>query len=151
MSVADNLAAHDLTLPQPAAPAGDYVPALRTGSYVYTSGQIAMRDGSLVAEGKVGAEVDECAAADCARQCALNVLAAASTAVDLDDVVRVLKVVVFVASDPSFTAQPQVANAASAVFAAAFGDAGVHTRSAVGVAALPLGTPVEIEAVLEVR
>jgi enamine deaminase RidA (YjgF/YER057c/UK114 family) len=144
------LAELGLTLPSVVPPVAAYVPAVRTGSLVYTSGQVPMVDGSLPATGKVGAEVSADDAKACARQCALNALAAIDALVGLDSVTRVVKVVVFVASDPSFTGQPQVGNGASELFGEIFGDAGQHARSAVGVAALPLDAPVEVELVVEV-
>jgi enamine deaminase RidA (YjgF/YER057c/UK114 family) len=139
-----------LSVPEVVPPVAAYVPAVRSGSYVYTSGQLPMRDGQLVATGKVGAEVDESQAYDAAQQCALNAIAAINAEVgDLSLVKRVVKVVVFVASSPDFTAQPKVANGASELFGKVFGDAGVHARSAVGVAALPLDAPVEVEVIVE--
>lgn len=149
-AVTDRLAALGLTLPAVAAPVAAYVPALRSGSYVYTAGQLPFSDGQLTATGKVGAEVDQQEAVAAAQQCTLNALAAVATQVDLDSVVRVVKVTVFVASDPSFTAQPQVANGASELLGSVFGDAGAHVRSAVGVAVLPMDAPVEVEVVVEV-
>jgi enamine deaminase RidA (YjgF/YER057c/UK114 family) len=139
-----------LELPEVAAPLAAYVPALRTGDLVYTSGQLPLRSGELLATGKVGAEVDPEQAAACAQQCALNALAAAAALVPLDRVRRVVKLVVFVASAPDFTGQPGVGNGASHLMAEVFGDAGRHARSAVGVAVLPLDAPVEVEAVFEV-
>ncbi len=128
-----------------------YVPAVQTGNYVYTSGQLPMRDGELITTGKVGAEVSIDQAVVCAQQCALNTLAAVQSVVgDLSRVVRVVKVVAFVASTPDFTGQPTVANGASELFGAAFGEAGQHARSAVGVPVLPLDAPVEVELVVEV-
>ncbi|MFO6452166.1 MULTISPECIES: RidA family protein [unclassified Aeromicrobium] len=150
-AVVDRLASLGLTVPEVAAPVASYVPALRSGSHVYTSGQLPFVDGVLPGTGKVGAEVTPEDAQEYARLCALNVIAAISSVVDLDSVVRVVKLTVFVASDPSFTGQPAVANGASDLMAAAFGAAGSHARSAVGVAVLPLDTPVEIDAVVEVR
>ncbi|HTJ71305.1 MAG TPA: RidA family protein [Actinospica sp.] len=139
-------------LPEVAKPAGAYVPALRNGSLVYTSGQLPFVDGKLPATGKVGAEVEPEQAKELAALCALNALAAVKAEVgDLAKVKRVVKVVAFVASDPSFTAQPGVANGASELLGAVFGDAGVHVRSAVGVAVLPLDTPVEVEITVEVE
>jgi enamine deaminase RidA (YjgF/YER057c/UK114 family) len=117
---------------------------------VFTSGQLPMRDGALLATGLVGADVDTDTAHECAARCALNALAALSGVCDLDDVVRVVKVTGFVASAPGFTAQPAVVDGASAVMLAAFGDAGRHARAAVGVASLPLGAPVEVEIVVEI-
>lgn len=146
----DNLAALGLTLPSVVPPVAAYVPAVRTGSYVYTSGQLPMRDGTLLRTGKVGAEVSADDATECAQQCALNALAAVvAGAGSLDAVARVVKAVVFVASAPDFTGQPAVANGASELLGAVFGDAGVHARSAVGVAVLPLDAPVEVELVVE--
>ena len=145
------LAELGLSVPAVAAPVAAYVPAVRTGPYVYTSGQLPMVAGKLEVTGKVGAEVDPETAAGLARQCALNVLAAVKAEVgDLAAVRRVVKVVVFVASAPGFTGQPAVANGASELFGAVFGDAGRHARSAVGVSVLPLDAPVEVEAIVEV-
>jgi enamine deaminase RidA (YjgF/YER057c/UK114 family) len=145
------LEALGLTVPDVVAPVASYVPAVRTGNHVYTAGQLPMRDGQLTLTGKVGAEVSVEDATAAARQCALNAIAAVkSTVGDLSRVVRVVKAVVFVASAPDFTGQPQVANGASDLFGEAFGDAGQHARSAVGVLVLPLGAPVEVELVVEV-
>ncbi len=139
------------TIPDVVPPVAAYVPAVRTGSHVYTSGQLPMRDGKLTSTGKVGADVSPDQAYDAAQQCALNALAAVNAEIgDLSRVVRVVKLVVFVASSPDFTAQPQVANGASELVGNVFGDAGRHARSAVGVAALPLDAPVEVEMVVEV-
>jgi len=144
-----------LVLPPVAAPAGSYLPALRSGSLVYTAGQLPFVDGVLPATGKVGTDhgsVDPDEARSYAATCALNALAAAATVLDsLDDVVRVVKLTGFVASDPAFTGQPGVINGASDLLAEIFGEAGRHARSAVGVAVLPLDSPVEVELVLEVR
>lgn len=148
-SVSDRLAAAGMTLPVPAVALGAYVPAVRTGDLVFTSGQVPMRDGALIATGHVGADVDADTACECARQCALNALGAAATVCDLDSVARVVKLVGYVASAPDFSGQPGVIDAASQVMAAAFGEAGRHAREAVGVAALPLGAPVELSVVLE--
>lgn len=148
--VADRLAELGLTLPPVAAPAGAYVPAVVAGSLVHTAGQLPFVDGTLPATGKVGSSLAQDAAAGLARIAALNALAAAESAIgSLDRVTRVVKVVVFVASDPAFTAQPQVANGASELLGEVFGEAGRHARSAVGVAVLPLDSPVEVELVLE--
>lgn len=149
-AVEDRLAAIGRTIPDVAAPVAAYVPAVRTGSHVHTSGQLPLVAGQLMGTGKVGAEVTPEAAREMAAQCALNALAAIRSLVDLDRVVRVVKVVGFVASAPDFTGQPQVANGASELLAAAFGAAGVHARSAVGVAVLPLDAPVEVEVLVEV-
>jgi enamine deaminase RidA (YjgF/YER057c/UK114 family) len=146
----ENLAGLGLTLPDVVPPVAAYIPAVRSGNQVFTSGQLPMRSGELMATGKVGAEVTEEEAYACAQQCALNAIAAVNAEVgDLSLVKRVVKVVVFVASAPSFTAQPKVANGASELFGNVFGDAGVHARSAVGVAALPLDAPVEVEVIVE--
>jgi enamine deaminase RidA (YjgF/YER057c/UK114 family) len=149
-SVDERLAELGLTVPPVPAPVAVYVPAVRTGSYVYTSGQLPLRDGQLILTGKVGGEVSAEEAYDCARQCALNAIAAVKSQVELDSVVRVVKATVFVASTPDFTGQPGVANGASELFGAAFGDAGTHARSAVGVPVLPLDAPVEVELIVEV-
>ncbi len=143
-----------LVLPVVPAPVADYVPAVRTGNLVHTSGQLPFFDGQLTTTGVVGDEAvdvtpDEAAAL--ARQCALNAIAAVASLVALDDVVRVVKVTGFVASAPGFGKQPVVVNGASALIGQVFGEAGRHARSAVGVAALPLGAPVEVEIVVEVR
>ncbi|TNC49712.1 RidA family protein [Mumia zhuanghuii] len=146
-----NLAELGLALPEVVPPLAAYVPAVRTGSYVYTSGQLPMRDGALIRTGKVGADVTADEAYECARLCALNALAAVASQAggDLSRVARVVKAVVFVASTPDFTGQPAVANGTSELLAAVFGDAGIHARSAVGVTVLPLDSPVEVELVVE--
>ncbi|WP_433758274.1 RidA family protein [Nocardia sp. CA-135398] len=146
-----NLAQLGLTLPPVVAPVAAYIPAIRTGSLVYTSGQLPFVDGQLSATGKVGAEVSLEEAKEAAKFCALNAIAAVHDLVGLDEVVRIVKVVGFVASAPGFTDQPQVVNGASELLGAVFGDAGVHARSAVGVAELPRNTPVEVELIAEVR
>ncbi len=147
----ENLARLGLSVPEVAAPVASYVPAVRSGNHVFTSGQLPMRDGALIATGKVGGEVTPEEAKECAQQCALNAIAAVKAEIgDLAQIVRVVKVVCFVASTPDFTGQPQVANGASDLFGEVFGDRGVHARSAVGVPALPLDAPVEIEIVVEV-
>ena len=140
-----------IELPEVVRPVANYVPAVRTGAYVYTSGQLPMVDGALAATGKVGAEVSAEQAADLARTCALNALAAVDGLVGVDAVVRVVKVVGFVASAPGFNGQPGVINGASDVLGEIFGDAGVHARSAVGVSELPLDAPVEVELIVEVE
>ncbi|MFC8532010.1 MULTISPECIES: RidA family protein [Nocardia] len=147
----ENLAKLGTTLPPVTAPVAAYVPALRSGNLVYTSGQLPFVDGKLVVEGKVGAEVTVEAAAEAARLCALNALAAVHDLVGLDEVVRIVKVVGFVASAPGFGDQPVVINGASQFLGAVFGDAGAHARSAVGVSELPRNTPVEVELIAEVR
>lgn len=145
------LAELGLELPQVAPPVAAYVPAVRTGSYVYTSGQLPMVAGALVATGKVGAEVTPEQAKELAQVCVLNALAAIKAEIgDLARITRVVKVVGFVASEPSFTGQPGVINGASELLGKVFGDVGIHARSAVGVAVLPLDAPVEVEVVVEV-
>jgi enamine deaminase RidA (YjgF/YER057c/UK114 family) len=139
-----------LALPPVATPAGVYLPAVQSGSLVFTAGQIPLVDGVLAVTGKLGAEIDTELGAQLARTCVLNALAAVDGLVGLDAVVRVVKVVGFVASAPGFTAQPAVLNGASALLGEVFGAAGAHARSAVGVAELPLGAPVEVELVVEV-
>lgn len=147
----DRLAELGLSVPEVVRPLAAYVPATRSGSHVFTAGQLPMHEGSLVHTGKVGASVTPEQAKDCARQCALNALAAVRAEVgELSAITRVVKVTVFVASVPEFTGQPQVANGASELLGEVFGDAGVHVRSAVGVAVLPLDAPVEVELVVEV-
>jgi len=140
-----------LALPAVAAPLAAYVPAVRVGDLVHTSGQLPSVQGQLVAVGKVGADVSLETGAECARQATLNALAAiAAEAGGLDRVARVVRVVVFVASDPAFTGQARVADGASQLLGDLFGGAGRHARSAVGVAVLPLDSPVEVELVVEV-
>ena len=147
--VRQRLAEAALALPDRPAALGDYVPAVRSGSLVFTSGQLPMSDGSLMERGVVGRDVGLDRARLCAAQCALNALAAASTVCDLDEVVRVVKVTGYVASADGFIAQPAVVDGASELLLIAFAEAGRHARAAVGVAALPLGAPVEVEIVLE--
>lgn len=138
-------------LPDVSAPVAAYVPAVRTGNLVLTSGQLPFAAGALMGTGRVGAEVSPEDAREMAAQCALNALAAVRAVVgDLDRIVRVVKVVGFVASAPGFTGQPGVVNGASELLVAAFGAAGAHARSAVGVAELPLGAPVEVELMVEI-
>jgi enamine deaminase RidA (YjgF/YER057c/UK114 family) len=147
----ERLEAMGLAVPDVATPVAAYVPAVRSGSHVYTSGQLPLRDGELICTGLVGAEVSPEQATECAQQCALNALAAVRAEIaDLGAVARIVKVVVFVASAAGFTGQPQVANGASELLGEVFGDAGRHARSAVGVAVLPLGAPVEVELIVEV-
>jgi enamine deaminase RidA (YjgF/YER057c/UK114 family) len=150
-AVEERLAALGATIPQVAAPVAAYVPAVRSGSLVFTSGQLPLVDGQLMGTGLVGADVTADEAHAMAAQCALNAIAAIRALIgDLDAVTRVVKVVGFVASAPGFTGQPGVVNGASELLGAAFGEAGVHARSAVGVAALPLGAPVEVEVIVEI-
>jgi enamine deaminase RidA (YjgF/YER057c/UK114 family) len=139
-----------IELPEVVAPGGAYLPAVRSGSLVFTAGQLPVVDGKLVCTGKVGAEVDAGEAAGLARSCALNALAAVHTLVGIDAIRRVVKVTGFVASAPGFVDQPTVIDGASALFGEVFGYAGGHARSAVGVAELPKNAPVELEIVVEV-
>jgi len=149
--IEDRLSDLGYRVPEVAAPVAAYVPALRRGNLVYTSGQLPFVEGSLPATGKVGAEVSAEQAEELARLCALNGLAAARGILgSLDKITQVVKVTAFVASDPSFTGQPGVANGASVFLGKVFGDTGIHVRSAVGVSVLPLDAPVEIEFVFEV-
>jgi enamine deaminase RidA (YjgF/YER057c/UK114 family) len=147
----ERLASLGLSVPEVPKPVAVYIPAVRSGNYVFTSGQLPMREGRLITTGKVGGEVSPEEAVECARQCALNAIAAVRAEIgDLAQVKRVVKVVAFVASTPDFTGQPGVANGASELFGEAFGDAGKHARSAVGVPVLPLDAPVEVELIVEV-
>lgn len=139
-----------LTLPAVVAPVAAYLPAVQSGNHVYVSGQVPMVDGQLAATGKVGDGVSPEQAKDLARVCALNALAAIDALVGLERITKVVKLVGFVASAPGFTGQPGVVNGASELFGAVFGEAGQHARSAVGVAELPLGAPVEVEVIVEV-
>jgi enamine deaminase RidA (YjgF/YER057c/UK114 family) len=149
--VEDALASMGLSVPDVAKPVAVYIPAVRSGNHVFTSGQLPMRFGELMVTGKVGGEVSEEEAVACAQQCALNAIAAVKAEIgDLDQVKRIVKVVAFVASTPDFTGQPRVANGASELFGHAFGEAGIHARSAVGVPVLPLDSPVEVELIVEI-
>ena len=151
MTASTRLAELGLELPQAAAPIGSYQPAVRVGDLVHTSGQLPLAEGQLVASGKLGAGVDLDAGAEAAGVAALNALAAiAQQAGGVDRITKIIKVVVFVASADDFTAQPKVANGASDLLADVFGDAGVHARSAVGVAVLPMDAPVEVEILAQV-
>lgn len=151
MSPEERLAELGLSVPEVVPPVAVYVPAVRSGAHVFTAGQLPMRDGALLATGKVGADVSPEQAYECARQCALNALAAVKAEIgDLALVKRVVKAVVFVASTTDFTGQPGVANGASELLGEVFGDAGRHARSAVGVPVLPLDAPVEVELIVEV-
>jgi enamine deaminase RidA (YjgF/YER057c/UK114 family) len=154
-AVEDRLSELGLSVPDVAKPVAAYVPALRDGNLIFTSGQLPMVSGALVQTGKVGDGHGLVPAADAkqlAETCALNAIAAVKSVIgDLDKVTRVVKVVGFVASDPTFTGQPGVINGASELLGKAFGDAGVHARSAVGVAVLPLDAPVEVEIIVSVQ
>jgi enamine deaminase RidA (YjgF/YER057c/UK114 family) len=145
------LAELGLTLPQVAAPLAAYVPAVQSGNFVYVSGQLPFVEGKLPLTGKVGAEVTEEQAADLARVCALNALAAIESLVGLGRLVKIVKLTGFVASAEGFTGQPAVVNGASNLFGDVLGEQGRHARSAVGVAELPLGAPVEVEVIAEVQ
>ena len=145
------LSALGLSLPKVVPPVAAYVPAVRSGAHVYVSGQLPMVDGVLPVTGKVGAEVTPEQGRELAARCALNALAAIDDLVGLEAVVQVVKVTGFVASAPGFTGQPAVLNGASELFGEVFGEAGRHARAAVGVAELPLGAPVEVEVIVEVR
>ncbi len=149
-SVRTRLGQLGVVLPQVVAPLASYVPAVRTGNLVYTSGQLPIEGGKLAATGKVGGEISPDQGKALARICALNALAAVGSVVDIDAVARVVKVVGFVASAPGFNSQPSVINGASDLFAEVFGDNGAHARSAVGVSELPLDAPVEVELIVEV-
>jgi enamine deaminase RidA (YjgF/YER057c/UK114 family) len=146
----ERLAQLGFDVPDVAKPVASYIPAVRSGNHVFTSGQLPMRSGELITTGKVGGSVTPDQAVECAQQCALNALAAIRAEVPLEQVRRVVKLVVFVASTPEFTGQPQVANGASELVGEVFGDAGRHARSAVGVSVLPLDAPVEVEMIVEV-
>jgi enamine deaminase RidA (YjgF/YER057c/UK114 family) len=147
----EKLAELGLTVPVVAPPVAAYHPTSRSGNLVFTAGQLPSRDGTMLATGKLGDAVSEEQGYACARQCALNAIAAIKAEIgELSEVKRVVKVVVFVASTPEFTAQPKVANGASELLGEVFGEAGKHARSAVGVSVLPLDVPVEVELVVEV-
>ncbi len=150
MSVTQRLADLGITLPEVPAPVAAYVPAVRSGSHIYTSGQLPFAAGELLHTGLVGGDVTVDEAVVCARQCALNALAAVAEQAGGLEAVRIVKVVGFVASADGFTAQPQVINGASGLIGDVLGDNGVHARSAVGVAQLPLNAPVEVEVIAEV-
>lgn len=151
MTASTRLAELGIELPEVVTPVASYVPAVRTGSLVFTSGQLPMEAGKLPYTGKVGAEVSPEDASALARTCALNALAAVHALAGIDTVARVVKVVGFVASAPGFHGQPGVINGASDLLGEVFGDDGAHARSAVGVAELPLDAPVEVELVVECR
>ena len=150
MSWSARLTELGLVLPPVATPAGAYVPAVRSGSLVFTAGQLPLVGGAVAATGKLGAEIDTALGQQLARTCVLNALAAVDNLVGLDAVVRVVKVVGFVASAPGFAAQPAVLNGASELLGTIFGEAGAHARSAVGVAELPLAAPVELELIVAI-
>jgi enamine deaminase RidA (YjgF/YER057c/UK114 family) len=139
-----------LQLPDVVPPVAAYVPAVRSGSHIYVSGQLPIADGKLLETGKVGADVSPERAKELAARCALNAMAAVHALVGLDQVVRVVKLTGFVASAEGFTGQPGVINGASELFGEVFGEAGIHARAAVGVSELPLGAPVEVEVIVEI-
>lgn len=144
------LAAEGVTLPAAAAPAANYVPFMRTGNLLFTSGQLPLSGGKLVSTGLLGRDLDTAAGRDAARACAINILAQIKAATgDLEKIARIVKITVFVASAPGFTEQHLVANGASDLLAKVLGERGRHARSAVGTASLPLDAPVEIEAIVE--
>ncbi len=150
--IAKRLKELGIDLPEVPRPVAAYVPAVRSGSHVYISGQLPLVDGKPVVTGKVGGDVSVEKAREAARVCAVNALAALAGVVgDLDQVSRIVKVTGFVASAPGFTGQPAVVNGASELLREVFGSAGEHARAAVGVAELPLGVPVEVEMIAEVR
>jgi enamine deaminase RidA (YjgF/YER057c/UK114 family) len=151
MTASARLGELGIALPQVMAPLASYVPAVRTGNLVFTSGQVPVEDGKLARSGKVGVDISPEEGKALARICVLNALAAVDSLVGIDAVTRVVKVVGFVASAPGFNGQPSVVNGASELLAEVFGDNGSHARSAVGVAELPLGAPVEVELIVEVR
>ena len=151
MSASARLAELGIELPEVVPPVASYVPAVQSGVHVYTAGQLPMVNGEMLAVGKVGSSVTEEQARECARACALNAIAAVVSVVgDIDRIRRIVKVVGFVASEPDFVGQPVVVNGASDVLGEIFGDAGVHARSAVGVASLPKDAPVEVEMIVEI-
>ncbi|HEY5817296.1 MAG TPA: RidA family protein [Mesorhizobium sp.] len=145
------LAELGVTLPAAAAPAANYVPFMASGNLLLTSGQLPLKDGKLVTTGLLGRDADVAAGKEAAKYCAVNILAQAKAALgDLEKIKRIVKITVFVASDPSFTEQHLVANGASDFLVAALGERGKHARAAVGVASLPLNAAVEIEAIIEI-
>lgn len=150
MSANQRISDLGIVLPQVATPAGAYVPAVVSGNLVFTAGQIPLVEGKLAASGKVGKDLSAEQAREIARICALNAVAAVKSVIgDLDRVKKVVKVVGFVASDPNFSQQPAVVNGASELLEQIFGESGIHARSAVGVAVLPLDAPVEVELIVE--
>lgn len=149
-TVEQRLAEMGIAVPEAAAPAASYLPFLRTGNLLFTAGQLPLSGGKLISTGLLGRDLDVAAGQQAARQCAVNILAQIKAATgDLERIARIVKLTVFVASAPGFTEQHFVANGASDLLAAALGERGKHARSAVGVAALPLNAPVEIEAIVE--
>lgn len=152
MTIESRLAEMGVVLPEAAAPAANYLPYVQAGKLLFTAGQLPLKDGKLTASGLLGRDLDTAAGRDAARQCAINILAQVKAATgDLGRLKRIVKISVFVASTPDFTEQHLVANGASDFLAEALGEAGKHARSAVGMAALPLDAPVEIEAICEIE
>ena len=152
MTIESRLAEMGVVLPAAAAPAANYLPYAQAGNLLFTAGQLPLKDGKLTASGLLGRDLDTAAGRDAARQCAINILAQVKAATgDLGRLKRIVKISVFVASTPDFTEQHLVANGASDFLAEALGEAGKHARSAVGMAALPLDAPVEIEAICEIK
>lgn len=150
-TIAQRLEGLGVTLPGAAAPAANYVPFTRTGNLLLTAGQLPLKEGKLAAVGKLGRDLDVAAGKEAAKLCAINILAQTKAALgDLEKIGRIVKITVFVASDPEFVEQHLVANGASDFLVAALGDRGKHARSAVGVPSLPLGAAVEIEAIIEI-
>jgi enamine deaminase RidA (YjgF/YER057c/UK114 family) len=150
-TIEQRLSSLGVTLPVAAVPAANYVPFMQSGNLLFTAGQLPLKDGKLAASGKLGRDLEVEAGKEGAKLCAINILAQAKAALgDLERIARVVKITVFVASDPDFTEQHLVANGASDLLAAALGEKGRHARSAVGVPSLPLGAAVEIEAIIEV-
>ena len=151
-AIETKLREHGFELPPVAAPVASYIPAQRTGNLVFTSGQLPTLEGKLIAEGILGVDVDEVTAARCAQQSVLNALAAIKDVIgDLDNIVKIVKVVGFVASHPTFTKQSVVVNGASDLLALVFGEDAKHARSSIGMAVLPMNAPVEIELIVEVK
>lgn len=152
MTIESRLAEMGVVLPEAAAPAANYLPYAQAGNLLFTAGQLPLKDGKLTASGLLGRDLDTAAGRDAARQCAINILAQVKAATgDLGRLKRIVKISVFVASTPDFTEQHLVANGASDFLAEALGETGKHARSAVGMAALPLDAPVEIEAICEIE
>jgi enamine deaminase RidA (YjgF/YER057c/UK114 family) len=151
MSIRESLAALGLTIPVAAKPLAAYVPAVRTGNLIFTAGQLPLREGVMIKEGKVGKEVSVEEAKELAKVCAINCLAAVETVVPLEKVRKIVRVVGYVNGENGFAAQPSVVNGASELFVAIWGEAGKHARSAIGVAELPLNAPVEVELTVEVE
>lgn len=150
-TIDSRLAELGVTIPAAAAPAANYVPFMTSGNLLLTSGQLPLNDGKLVVTGLLGRDADVAAGKEAAKACAINILAQAKAALgDLEKIKRLVKITVFVASDPGFTEQHLVANGASDFLVAALGERGKHARSAVGVASLPLNAAVEIEAIIEI-